>query len=139
MHHRSLHQRLGLTRSGRRHIHRLQDELAHLRQSHTSQDTHMSQLDALSLPPALLALLQPHITGASSAARASSSAPSASDWSLLAAGLAQKTRLLQEENDELYDKLSETANIKLENRSLRKVVSKLERALTGTPSVIRCR
>lgn len=47
--------------------------------------------------------------------------------------LVQRTKLLQEENDELYEllKSGETGKLKEEVRGLRKVVDRLERALKG--------
>jgi hypothetical protein len=49
------------------------------------------------------------------------------------AALSQRSRLLQEENDEFYEllKRGETGRLKEEVRGLRKVVEKLEGALRG--------
>jgi hypothetical protein len=49
------------------------------------------------------------------------------------AALVQRTRILQEENDELYDilKRDETGKLKEEVRGLRRVVERLETALRG--------
>ena len=51
----------------------------------------------------------------------------------MTAALVQRTKLLQEENDELYEllKSGETGKLKEEVRGLRKVVDRLERALKG--------
>jgi hypothetical protein len=48
--------------------------------------------------------------------------------------LTQRVRLLQEENDELYEllKFSETGKLKEEVRGLRRVVERVEGALRGT-------
>lgn len=52
----------------------------------------------------------------------------------MTAALTQRARLLQEENDELYNLLKhgETGKLKEEVRGLRRVVDKLEGALRGT-------
>lgn len=52
----------------------------------------------------------------------------------MTAALMQRARVLQDENDELYGllRLSETGQLKEEVRSLKKVVSRLDRALKGT-------
>ena len=82
------------------------------------------------LPPALLALLQPYASGAVST-MAKAPTLSVSEWSMLASGLAHKAKLLQTENDELYEKVNESATLKHQVRALCKVVSKLEHALEG--------
>lgn len=52
----------------------------------------------------------------------------------MTAGLLQRTRVLQEENDELYEILrsSETGKLKEEVRCLTSVTARMERALAGT-------
>jgi hypothetical protein len=87
--------------------------------------------DPISLPPPLISLLLPHINDRSSAA-----APSSSGTVVQA--LTQRVKVLQEENDELYEllKTGETGRLKEDVRSLRRVVQKLEGALRG-PSVWR--
>lgn len=52
----------------------------------------------------------------------------------MTAGLIQRTRILQEENDELYEILrsSETGKLKEEVRCLKSVITRMERALGGT-------
>ena len=54
--------------------------------------------------------------------------------------LAQRAKLLQEENDELYEllKSTETGKLKEEVRGLRRVVNRLETALRGVSSVRQC-
>jgi hypothetical protein len=83
----------------------------------------------VTLPPSLLALLQPLISGEAS----TRGGPVASSSTTITAGLLQRTRILQEENDELYELLrtSETGKLKEEVRSLKRVVSRLQAALTG--------
>lgn len=88
----------------------------------------------MSLPPALISYLLPHLTGANKAAGTSpaTSTPGTSS-STVTAALVQRTKLLQEENDELYEllKSGETGKLREEVRGLRKVVDRLERALKG--------
>lgn len=52
----------------------------------------------------------------------------------MTAALIQRTRTLQEENDELYDllRVSETGRLKEEVHHLKRTVSRLEQALKGT-------
>lgn len=71
----------------------------------------------------------PHINNVSSSGVAASSGSST-----VTAALTQRARLLQEENDELYDLLKhgETGKLKEEVRGLRRVVERLEGALRGT-------
>ena len=61
-----------------------------------------------------------------------STATSASDT--VAAALTQRVKILQEENDELYEllKFGETGRLKEDVRSLRRASQKLETALRGT-------
>jgi hypothetical protein len=68
----------------------------------------------MSLPPALISYLP---TGTST----------------VTAVLVQRTKILQEENDELYEllKSGEMGKLKEEVRGLRRVVDRLERALKG--------
>lgn len=51
----------------------------------------------------------------------------------MTAALIQRTRTLQEENDELYDllRVSETGRLKEEVHHLKRTVTRLERALKG--------
>nr|GAT59983.1 predicted protein [Mycena chlorophos] len=104
----------------------LKDEITRLRRSIAAQPT---PTDPVSLPTPLTALLIPHLASASA-----SSAPSSSGTS----ALTQRTRLLQEENDELYDLLrnSETGKLKEEVRGLRRVVDRLEGALRESHQVV---
>ena len=72
-----------------------------------------------------MALLQAHMKDEQSQGTQSSST--------MTTALLQRTRVLQEENDELYQllRVSETGQLKEEVRFLKKTVSKLERALKG--------
>jgi hypothetical protein len=81
----------------------------------------------LSLPPALISLLLTHIDAASAETGVRSSS------STVNTALAQRAKLLQEENDELYEllKSSETGKLKEEVRGLRRAVNRLETALRG--------
>jgi WTAP/Mum2p family len=83
-----------------------------------------SSTDPISLPPALLSLLIPHLNNAASQNTGSNTVTTA---------LTQRAHLLQEENNELYEllKQSETGKLKDELRGLRRAVAKLESALTG--------
>lgn len=60
----------------------------------------------------------------------------------MTAALIQRTRTLQEENDELYDllRVSETGKLKEEVHHLKRTISRLERALKGTiePADAKC-
>ena len=82
------------------------------------------------MPPALISLLLTHIDAASAETGVRSS-------STVNTALAQRAKLLQEENDELYEllKSSETGKLKEEVRGLRRAVSKLEMALRGVCNV----
>lgn len=102
-----------------------QDEVTHLRQYLSNQPT-PSNTDQISLPPPLVSLLLPHIKDRSSAATGPTS-------STITAALTQRVKVLQEENDELYEllKIGETGRLKEDARSLRRVVQKLEGALRG--------
>ena len=104
----------------------LQDEVAHLRQYLPNQPAPVVT-DPISLPPPLVSLLLPHIND-----RSDATAPSSS--STVTAALTQRVKVLQEENDELYEilKIGETGRLKEDVRSLRRVVQKLEGALRGT-------
>ena len=72
-----------------------------------------------------MALLQAHMKDEQSQGTQSSST--------MTTALLQRTRVLQVENDELYQllRVSETGQLKEEVRFLKKTVSKLERALKG--------
>ena len=86
-----------------------------------------STTDPVTLPPSLVSVLLPHLHAAPTGA----GAPGYSNT--VTAALTQRTRLLQEENDELYDllKQGETGKLKEEVRGLRRVVDRLEAALRG--------
>ncbi|PSS35451.1 hypothetical protein PHLCEN_2v1606 [Hermanssonia centrifuga] len=107
----------------------LTDEVTHLRQYLTNQPS-PSVTDQISLPPPLVSLLLPHINDRSSTATTSSNT--------VTAALTQRVKVLQEENDELYEllKSGETGRLKEDVRSLRRVVQKLEGALRESHQVI---
>ncbi|KAG6854844.1 hypothetical protein C0991_012034 [Blastosporella zonata] len=109
----------------------LTNELTHLRQSLLSQPG-PSSTEPITLPPALVSVLSPHLHVPPTA----SGAPAGSNTVNVA--LAQRARALQEENDELYDllKLGETGKLKEEVRGLRRVVARLEGALRESHQVI---
>ncbi|KAF8663463.1 hypothetical protein AX16_001033 [Volvariella volvacea WC 439] len=104
----------------------LADEVTQLRQYLTTQ-AGPSSIDTISIPPNYASLLLPYIANDPAAHPTSGS-------STVTAALTQRARLLQEENDELYELLrfSETGQLKEEVRGLRRVVVRLEAALRGT-------
>lgn len=107
-----------------------QDELTQLRQYLASQPG-PSTTDPVTLPPSLISVLLPHI-------HAASTAPDITAGSnTVTAALTQRSRLLQQENDELYDllKRGETGKLREEVRGLRRVVDRLEAALRGRWSI----
>lgn len=101
-----------------------QEEITALRQ-YLSKQPGPSTTDAVTLPPALLSVLLPHINSAAGSTATTSST--------VTAALSQRARLLQEENDELYEllKSSETGKLTDEVRGLRRTVAKLQGALEG--------
>ncbi|GLB33934.1 putative WTAP/Mum2p family protein [Lyophyllum shimeji] len=109
----------------------LTDELTHLRQSLVSQPG-PSTSDPVTLPPALVSVLLPHLHTTPTASSATTGSNTVN------AALTQRARLLQEENDELYDllKQGETGKLKEEVRGLRRVVASLESALRESHQVI---
>lgn len=104
-----------------------QDEVTQLRQYLTAQPT-PSVTDPISLPPPLVSLLLPHINDRSAIATPSSSS------STVTTALTQRVKVLQDENDELYEilKSGETGRLKEDVRSLKRVVQRLEGALRGS-------
>lgn len=99
----------------------MQDEITNL-QYYLSTQPPPSVTDPVSLPPALVSVLLPHIRDHASSASGS-----------VTAALTQRCKTLQEENDELYEllKSGETGKLKEDVRALRRVVHKLEGALKG--------
>ncbi|KAJ7682658.1 hypothetical protein DFH06DRAFT_1161765 [Mycena polygramma] len=106
----------------------LGDEVTRLRQ-YVSAQPPPSTTEPVSLPPALTALLLPHLDSTAKSSVSTSST----------AALTQRTRLLQEENDELYQllKQGETGKLKEEVHGLRKVVKRLEDALKDSHSIVK--
>ncbi|KNZ81554.1 hypothetical protein J132_00520 [Termitomyces sp. J132] len=107
------------------------DELTHLRQSSFSQPG-VPSTEPITLPPALVSVLSPHLHVASSVSGTTAGSNTVN------AALLQRARTLQEENDELYDllKLGETGKLKEEVRGLRRVVAQLESALRESHQAI---
>ncbi|KAG1752672.1 uncharacterized protein EDB91DRAFT_1343683 [Suillus paluster] len=111
----------------------LTDEVTRLRQ-HLAVQNGASTTDLVTLPPALVSVLLPHINKAAS----SEGAGAACSSSTVNTALTQRVRILQEENDELYEMLKsgETGKLKEEVRGLRRVVERLEGALRESHQVI---
>jgi hypothetical protein len=88
-----------------------------------------SLTNPISLPPALISVLLPHIN------HSKDQDTNGSAGTTVTTALTQRARLLQEENDELYEllKFGETGKLKEEVRGLRRVVERLEGALKGVP------
>ncbi|TCD68222.1 hypothetical protein EIP91_011394 [Steccherinum ochraceum] len=108
----------------------LTDEVTHLRQ-HLASNPPSAPTDPISLPPALVSLLLPHINEHAPSATSPSS-------STVTAALTQRVKVLQDENDELYEllKSGETGKLKDDVRALQRVVQKLEGALRESHQVI---
>ncbi|KAH9943508.1 uncharacterized protein BXZ73DRAFT_97547 [Epithele typhae] len=102
----------------------LTDEVTHLRQFLTNQPP-PSATEPITIPPALMSVLLPHLNQRPHT-------PAAASGSVTTA-LIQRAKILQEENDELYEllKTGETGRLKEDVRVLRRVVQKLEGALRG--------
>ncbi|KAG6880381.1 hypothetical protein C0992_007792 [Termitomyces sp. T32_za158] len=109
----------------------LTDELAHLRRATLSQPG-ASSTEPVTLPPALVSVLSPHLQVSQTASGMTAGSNTVN------AALIQRARTLQEENDELYDllKSGETGKLKEEVRGLRRVVARLESALRESDQVI---
>lgn len=106
----------------------IQDEVTRLRRYLATQPG-PSLDEPVTLPPALISALLPHINNAASGGERATSGSST-----VTAALTQRARLLQDENEELYGllNLGETGKLKEEVRGLRRVVDRLEGALRGT-------
>ncbi|KAL0067552.1 hypothetical protein AAF712_005267 [Marasmius tenuissimus] len=113
-----------LLRDRDKQIAELGDQLTRLRAYLPTSSATPSTSDSVTLPPALTALLLPHIN--------SQNLPShQGGGGSTVAALTQRVKLLQEENDQLYDVLKEgeTGMLKEEVQSLRRLVGRLEGAL----------
>ncbi|KII95054.1 hypothetical protein PLICRDRAFT_97150 [Plicaturopsis crispa FD-325 SS-3] len=110
----------------------LSDEVTRLRR-YLSTQPGPSTADPVTLPPALVSILLPHINNANGG-----NANAGSSSSTVTTALTQRARLLQEENDELYGLLKhgETGRLQEEVRGLRRVVSRLEGALRESHEAI---
>ncbi|KAF5333173.1 hypothetical protein D9611_002408 [Ephemerocybe angulata] len=107
----------------------LNDEITRLRQYIANQPA-PSATDLVTLPPPLMKLLLPHIKDASQKAESASST--------VVTALTQRVKVLQDENDELYQvlKVKETGKLKEEVRGLRRVVHRLEGSLRESHQVV---
>ncbi|KAL7282352.1 hypothetical protein ACG7TL_003822 [Trametes sanguinea] len=103
----------------------LTDEVTHLRQFLANQPP-PSTTEPTTIPPALMSLLLPLLNEHPSSATSGSTTATTA--------LVQRAKILQEENDELYEllKTGETGRLKEDVRALRRVVQKLEGALRVT-------
>ncbi|TFK29389.1 hypothetical protein FA15DRAFT_632435 [Coprinopsis marcescibilis] len=110
-------------------ISELNDEVSRLRRYVSTQST-PSDADSVTLPAPALAILGPHLRR--------SEKDSTPGSSTVVNALIQRSRHLQEENDELYEilKLKETGKLKEEVRGLRRVVQRLEGGLRDSHKVI---
>lgn len=113
----------------------LTDEVSHLR-TFLNEQPAPSTTDPTNLPPGLTALILPHIN--SKHAPLSSGEGSGNSLNTATAALLQRAKVLQEENDELYNllKQGEVGKLKEEVRGLRRVVRRLEDALKESHGVI---
>lgn len=103
-----------------------QNEVVTLRRYLANQPA-PSTSEPVTLPPPLLSLLLPHLTDPLAGD------PSSSGSNSVTVALLQRAKLLQEENDELYELLkhSATGRLKEEVRGLRRAVRRMEGALKG--------
>ncbi|KAJ3989664.1 hypothetical protein F5890DRAFT_1400521 [Lentinula detonsa] len=108
------------------------DEVSRLR-LYLSVQPPPSTTEPVTLPPTFASLILPHISHLSQASDAAESSNSTTT-----AALTQRVRVLQDENDELYDilKRGETGRLKEEVQSLKRIVHKLEGALRESHQVI---
>ncbi|KAF9057679.1 hypothetical protein BJ165DRAFT_1521039 [Panaeolus papilionaceus] len=108
----------------------LTDEISTL-QHYIAKQPGPSITEPVSLPPALLAIILPHLNN--------TPADSTSGSSTVTAALTQRTRVLQEENDELYNllKRSETGKLMDEVTGQQRIISRLETALKESHTVIK--
>ncbi|KAJ3001759.1 hypothetical protein NUW54_g6229 [Trametes sanguinea] len=107
----------------------LTDEVTHLRQFLAKQSP-PSTTEPTTIPPALMSLLLPLLNEQPTSATSGSSTATTA--------LVQRAKILQEENDELYEllKTGETGRLKEDVRALRRVVQKLEGALRDSHQAI---
>ncbi|PPQ99052.1 hypothetical protein CVT24_003612 [Panaeolus cyanescens] len=108
----------------------LTDEISTLRH-YIAKQPGPSTTEPVSLPPPLLAIILPHLNNGA--------LDSATGSSTVTAALTQRTRVLQEENDELYDllKRSETGRLMEEVTAQQRIISRLETALKESHTVIK--
>ncbi|KIK68022.1 hypothetical protein GYMLUDRAFT_54725 [Collybiopsis luxurians FD-317 M1] len=110
----------------------LSDELSRLR-LYLSTQPPPSTTEPVTLPPTFASLILTHIPHLPQI-----SDPTDSSNNSTTAALTQRVRVLQDENDELYDilKKGETGRLKEEVQSLKRIVHKLEGALKESHEVI---
>ncbi|KZT41196.1 hypothetical protein SISSUDRAFT_374643 [Sistotremastrum suecicum HHB10207 ss-3] len=125
-----------LCRQRDKQIHALKDEVNTLRQ-YLAKQPGPSTSEAFSLPPTWLSFLHPLIRSAAESQMPQPGSASASSKSVTTA-LIQRVKLLQDENDELYSMLrhGEVGKLHEELAALRKVVARLETALSESHNVI---
>ncbi|KZS97653.1 hypothetical protein SISNIDRAFT_481557 [Sistotremastrum niveocremeum HHB9708] len=125
-----------LCRQRDKQIHALKDEVNTLRQ-YLAKQPGPSTSEAFSLPPTWLSFLHPLIRSAAESQMPQPGSASASSKSVTTA-LIQRVKLLQDENDELYNMLrhGEVGKLHEELAALRKVVARLETALSESHNVI---
>lgn len=119
-----------LLRGRDKQIANLKAEIAALRSQVNTEPA--IEPDSLTLPAPLAALILPHIHAARSHAMHYPASTT------ITAALTQRAKVLQDENDELYDllKLGETGKLKEQVYGLKRVVSRLEKALQEGHDVI---
>ncbi|VDC04166.1 unnamed protein product [Peniophora sp. CBMAI 1063] len=111
---------------------KLTDEVTHLRTYLANQPSPVTS-DPVSLPPSFVSFLLPHLNSASTDASTGSASGT------VATALTARNKLLQDENDELYELLkgTETGRLKEEARALRRAVARLEVALKDSHQIIK--
>ncbi len=108
-----------------------QSEVSILRKQISESSSHGSS-DDQPVSAAAMSILMPHLVNERNALLGTGSSTAPTNPGLVAA-LRQRTTMLQEENDELYNVLrrAETGRLDEEVKGLRLLVGRLERALRG--------
>lgn len=112
----------------------LTNEVERLRRYLVQHPPRPSTTDPIPLPPSIVSILLPHLAKATGSGGTTGSSYS----STVNTALTHRIRVLQEENDELYEILrcGETGKLKEEVKGLRHVVERLESALQESHQVI---
>ncbi|KAI6047424.1 hypothetical protein EDC04DRAFT_2623276 [Pisolithus marmoratus] len=112
----------------------LTNEVERLRRYLVQHPPQPSTTDVVPLPPSIVSILLPHLAKAADSGGTIGSPNS----STVNTALTHRIRVLQEENDELYEILrcGETGKLKEEVKGLRHVVERLESALRESHQVI---